>query len=141
MIEFFFEEIEPFSINEKLITVWLSNVCDSEEKELSELNVIFCSDEYLLKKNIEFLNHDYYTDIITFDYCVDHLVLGDLFISIERVKDNALLNKVSFKNELHRVLVHGVLHLCGYEDKSTDDEIMMRFKEGHYLKDIVSRET
>jgi probable rRNA maturation factor len=141
MIEWFFEDTDSFDFSKSIIEVWLSDVCDAEDKELSELNIVFCSDEYLLKKNVEFLNHDYYTDIITFDYCVDSLIVGDLFISIDRVKENAELNHVSVENELYRVLVHGVLHLCGYKDKSEDDEIMMRYKEGFYLEHIVSRGT
>ena len=110
-------------------------------KKLKEVNLIFCSDEYLLKMNIEFLHHDYYTDIISFDYCEGKLVSGDLFISKDRVSENAVSNKVGFLRELNRVVVHGVLHLCGFKDKSEEESEIMRGKEDYYLSKIVSRET
>jgi len=91
--------------------------------------------------NIEFLQHDYYTDIISFDYCEDNLIIGDLFISKDRVFENANDNNVLFSIELQRVIVHGVLHLCGYKDKLDDEVLLMRLKENYYLDKIVSRET
>ncbi len=141
MINLFFEEIEPFEVNSRMYKDWLSVVCVEEQKELNEVNLIFCSDEYLLKMNIEFLQHDYYTDIISFDYCEGKLISGDLFISKDRVCENAIINKVGFSMELNRVVVHGVLHLCGYKDKSEDEVDVMRGKEDYYLSKIVSRET
>jgi len=141
MINLFFEEIEPFEVNSRMYKDWLSVVCVEEQKELDEVNLIFCSDEYLLKMNIEFLQHDYYTDIISFDYCEGKLISGDLFISKDRVCENAIINKVGFSMELNRVVVHGVLHLCGYKDKSEDEVDVMRGKEDYYLSKIVSRET
>jgi len=103
---------------------------------IDTISVIFCSDDYLLSVNKEYLNHDYYTDIITFDYSVDTEISGDLFISIDRVKENSTEFNVPFLNELHRVLVHGVLHLCGYGDKSPVEETLMRSKEDFYLLSI-----
>ena len=104
-----------------------------EQKAIENLNFIFCSDAYLLEKNRQFLNHNTYTDIITFDYCKDQLIIGDVFISIERVKENAESFKVHFEKELDRVLIHGVLHLLGYKDKSDQEKIQMREKEEFYL--------
>ena len=141
MINLFFEEIEPFEVNGDFYKEWLSVVCVDEQKKLNEVNLIFCSDEYLLNINIEFLQHDYYTDIISFDYCEGKLISGDLFISKDRVIENAGNNNVAFLVELNRVVVHGVLHLCGYKDKTDGDVLVMRSKEDYYLSKIVSRET
>jgi len=120
--------------DENLISTWVSNVIKSEGFTEDEINYIFCDDDYLHKLNVEFLNHDTLTDIISFDYSVGKIVQGDIFISIERVKDNASDYKVTFLEELHRVIVHGVLHYCGYKDKSDDDAKVMRQKENDYLK-------
>jgi probable rRNA maturation factor len=141
MVNLFFEDVEILGLDPEFFISWLSDCCDTEGKSLEEVNLIFCSDEYLLQKNIEFLQHDYYTDIITFDYCQGDLIMGDLFISKDRVIDNAQTNGVSFEIELNRVIVHGVLHLCGYKDKSVDEEKLMRSKEDFYLDRIVPRET
>jgi rRNA maturation RNase YbeY len=141
MINLFFEDVEVPNLQTPLLIDWLSVVCAEEGKVLDEVNLIFCSDEYLLKMNLEYLQHDYYTDIISFDYCEANRILGDLFISKDRVLDNADQNNVTFDLELQRVIVHGVLHLCGYKDKSEDEEKLMRTKEDYYLSKIVSRET
>ena len=141
MINIFFEEVDEFEIDSKILISWLNDTCKNESKNLEEVNLIFCSDDYLLQMNTEFLEHDYYTDIITFDYCVGDTILGDLFISVDRVKDNAVIHKVDFYNELDRVIVHGVLHLCGYKDKSKDEAKIMREKEDYYLSKNVPRET
>ena len=141
MVDFFSEDIDSPNLDEDGLISWLSLVCKSEALILNEINIIFCSDDYLLKMNIEHLSHDYYTDIITFDYCYDKEVLGDLFISLERVLDNAKTNNVLFINELCRVMVHGVLHLCGYKDKTLEESSLMRSKENHYLSLYVPRET
>lgn len=106
-----------------------------------DLSVIFCGDDYLLKLNQDFLQHDYYTDIITFDYCENGFINGDLIISLDRVLDNSSVEKVSYKEELYRVVFHGVLHLCGYNDKLANDILIMRSKESQYLNSFVSRET
>lgn len=116
-------------VNEDEFFVWIENVINSENKSLGEISYIFCDDEYLLEINKQYLNHDYYTDIISFDYTENEVVSGDIFISIDRVKENALDYGVSFDNELKRVIIHGILHFCGYKDKSQEEERMMRLKE------------
>jgi rRNA maturation RNase YbeY len=132
MIDFNYET--EFTLeNEGAISNWISNVIKSENKKEGEINYIFCDDEYLLQINQEHLQHDYYTDIISFDYTVGNEINGDIFISIERVKDNAVDFNVTFEGELKRVLVHGILHYCGYKDKSESDELLMRSKEDEKL--------
>lgn len=128
MISFNYETNFELS-NEALYEDWVSRVIESEDKTEGEINYIFCDDEYLLQKNIEFLNHDTLTDIISFDYTMGNLISGDIFISVERVKENAQDFKVSFDDELRRVMAHGILHYCGYKDKSEEDEKVMREKE------------
>ena len=113
---------------------WLMNVAKSEEKAIHEINYIFCDDEYLLKINQEYLNHNTYTDIISFDNSVDDDLAGDIFVSIDRVKDNAQKFEVSFKDELRRVMVHGILHFMGYKDKTKEESLTMREKENEKLK-------
>jgi rRNA maturation RNase YbeY len=108
---------------------WISRIIESEGFDEGEINYIFCDDEYLHKINVEYLDHDTLTDIISFDYTVGNLIQGDIFVSVERVKDNANDFNVSFEEELKRVLSHGVLHYCGYKDKSQKDEALMRSKE------------
>ncbi len=119
--------------NELNTSSWILNAITSEGKTLGEVAYIFCSDDYLHKINLEQLNHDTYTDIITFNYCEGDLISSDIFISIDRVKENALTYKVDFFNELHRVIIHGILHLIGYDDKSESDQVVMREKEDFYL--------
>lgn len=133
MIDIAYESTPDLSLSSEKLTSWLSSVAESEGFSLSDLTLIFCSDDHLLKINQDFLEHDYYTDIITFDYCSDDLISGDLFISIDRVIDNAKYFNVTFDQELHRVIVHGVLHLCGYQDKSPEEETIMRQKESDAL--------
>ena len=120
--------------NERMHADWLSSVVSSESKIEGELNYIFCDDIYLLKINNEFLLHDTLTDIISFDYSIGNILHGDMFISIERVHENASNFKVTFNEELKRVMVHGVLHYCGYNDKCAEDEVMMRHKEEEKMK-------
>ncbi|MEZ7498424.1 rRNA maturation RNase YbeY [Flavobacterium sp. Arc3] len=132
MINFNYEN--EFNLeNEGAITKWLSEVILSEGKKEGEINYIFCDDEYLHKINLEYLNHDTLTDIISFDYTMGNEIGGDIFISVERVQDNASDFKVSFEEELRRVMVHGVLHYCGYKDKGEEDESLMRSKENEKL--------
>lgn len=120
----------PFQLaNEEAYSNWISSVIVSEDKQEGELNYIFCSDDYLLNINVQYLNHDTLTDIISFDYSVGNLLQGDIFISIDRVKENATDFHVSFEEELKRVMIHGVLHYCGYKDKTPNDESIMRSKE------------
>lgn len=133
MIDFNYET--DFTLdNEEAIANWLSISVISENKKLGEINYIFCDDEYLTKINIEFLNHDTLTDIVSFDYSVGNEINGDIFISIERVKENASDFNVSFNEELKRVMVHGLLHYCGYKDKTEADELLMRNKEDEKMK-------
>jgi probable rRNA maturation factor len=115
--------------NEIEYSEWISKVIISENKNEGEINYIFCDDEYLLEINQQYLNHDTLTDIISFDYSIGNELHGDVFISIERVRENAEEFNVSFDEELKRVLVHGILHYCGYKDKSDKDEVVMRQKE------------
>lgn len=132
-INFHFE-IEGFSLeNEDVRVKWLMNVCHREAKELTVLNYIFCSDEYLLDINRKYLDHDYYTDIISFPLKTDPIE-GDIFISVDRVRENALEFGVEFDLELARVMVHGLLHFMGYDDHSEEDIAIMRAKENEYIK-------
>lgn len=135
MIQFNYET--DFSLeDEDRLAAWISSVITSEGFTEEEINYIFCDDEYLFKLNVEFLDHDTLTDIISFDYSIGKIIQGDIFISVERVKENAEDFNVEFLNELHRVMVHGVLHYCGYKDKSETDEALMRSKEDFYLKQL-----
>lgn len=115
--------------NESKYETWIDEVIESEGKEAGEINYIFCDDEYLHNINMQYLDHDTLTDIISFDYCIGDLISGDVFISVERVGDNAQDFDVSFHEELLRVMAHGVLHYCGYKDKSDEDAKLMRSKE------------
>ena len=115
--------------NQKKLAEWISNVISSEDFEVGEINYIFCDDIYLHKINQEFLKHDTYTDIISFDYTLGKEVGGDIFISIERVLENAEKFNEVFENELHRVMIHGVLHFMGYKDKTKKEKTLMRTKE------------
>jgi rRNA maturation RNase YbeY len=124
-----------FHLKNKLkIKSWIKKIVEEEKKQLGQINFVFTSDEELLKTNIQFLNHNTYTDIITFDNCVNKEIIGDILISIERVKDNANKFNVEFNEELRRVIIHGVLHLCGYKDKKASEKEIMRFKENLALK-------
>lgn len=128
MISFNYET--DFELSDEIaISDWLSQVILSESKKEGDINYIFCDDEYLHKINVEYLDHDTLTDIISFDYSVGNELHGDIFVSVERVADNAKDFEVSFDEELKRVLVHGILHYAGYKDKSEEDELKMRQKE------------
>lgn len=120
--------------NKRKIYDWIQTVIYNESKAPADISVILCTDEYLLEMNKKYLAHDYYTDIITFDYSEDKMVCGELFISVDRVKDNAEKEKVSIEKELMRVIIHGVLHLCGYGDKTKKQKETMRKKEDEALK-------
>jgi probable rRNA maturation factor len=119
--------------DEDNIVLWLHRAAKEEKKHIEGVQYIFCDDAYLHKINLEFLKHDNYTDIITFDYCIGDELISDIYISTERVKENAKIYEVSFKEELKRVMIHGLLHLCGYKDKSKDEAMQMREKENFYL--------
>lgn len=132
MISFNYETDFNFD-NEEKLSNWISSVICDEGFTEGEVNYIYCDDEYLLKLNVDFLNHNTLTDIISFDYTIGNTIHGDIYISIERVLYNANKFKVEFLDELSRVMVHGILHYCGYNDKSPKDKQMMRVKEDHYL--------
>ena len=133
MVRYFTEDIK-FDYKERRRTSrWLKLVAESEIRRLGDVSVIFCSDPYILDINLKYLQHDYFTDIITFDYCEGDTLSGDLFISIDSVRENAVLYKTEFEEELNRVIVHGVLHLIGYDDHTEADKKEMRSKENYYL--------
>lgn len=140
MVNIFYENTEILDFDPEFFVLWLKEVSSIEGRELGDINIICCSDEHLLTINKEYLNHDYYTDIITFDYS-DSDICGDLFISVDRVDDNANELGVSFNTEFNRVVVHGVLHLLGYKDKTEEDREVMTCAENKYLSLAVSRET
>jgi rRNA maturation RNase YbeY len=131
MIQFFYENL-PESVNTEY-TTWLKDIILSEDKKLGEINYIFCDDEYLLKVNQDYLQHDYYTDIITFDYVKGKTISGEIFVSLQRISDNASTLSKNYEEELRRVLAHGILHLCGYKDKTKEEELLMRSKEDFYI--------
>ena len=120
--------------NEAEISSWLSKVILSENKKEGDINYIFCDDDYLLEINQQYLDHDTLTDIISFDYCVGNELHGDIFVSIERVRENAVDFGVKFEEEILRVMGHGILHYCGYKDKTEQDELIMRQKENEKIQ-------
>ena len=133
MVRFYTEDCS-FSFKEKRLTSrWLKLVAGSEVKKLGDISIIFCSDPYILNVNLRYLQHDYFTDIITFDYCEGDTLSGDLFISIDSVRENAALYGTEFPDELNRVIVHGLLHLIGYDDHTDEQVAEMRAKENYYL--------
>ena len=135
MINFHAEAIDFKVLNPIKTKRWLKSVIESEGFELLEINYIFCNDEYLHTINVEYLEHDTLTDIITFDNSEeDQLIEGDIFVSIERIIDNTKDFNTTFEQEFKRVIVHGVLHLCGYFDKTDEDEKQMRDKEDYYIR-------
>ncbi len=133
--------VKPKFLKSRQLKLYIRTLVESEGFVPGDLAIVLCTDQYLLKVNQDFLNHDYYTDIITFDYCEGDAINGDLLISLDRVVENSLLENTSLVDELHRVIFHGVLHLCGYKDKSKKDIEVMRFKESYYLDLFVPRET
>lgn len=120
--------------NKRAISSWITDTIKEEEKQLEEISYIFCTDDYLLKINQEHLDHDTYTDIITFDYTEDGNITSEIYISVDRVRENAKNLGVETLDETHRVIIHGVLHLCGYNDKSELQALEMRNKEDYYLR-------
>lgn len=136
MITYNFETL--FNLNDtSIISDWIHKVISNEGFETGEINFIFCDDDYLLNLNVAFLDHDTLTDIISFDYTMGNLISGDVYISIPRVMENASIFNTSFQNELHRVIIHGILHYCGYKDKSEDEKLIMRSKEDEYLNVLI----
>lgn len=133
-IQFFEEDITYKLKNKTAVRKWITETVINEGFKLAELTYVFCSDEYLLQINQQYLNHDTYTDIITFDNSEEHnTIAGDIFISIERIKENAAKFAVTETQELHRVIIHGALHLLGYKDKTVADKKKMTLKEDYYL--------
>lgn len=122
--------------NEEKLSEWISKAIINEGFNEGEINYIFCDDAYLLKLNVEYLKHDTLTDIISFDYTIGKQINGDVYISSERVSDNAKDYNVTFENEMSRVLIHGILHYCGYKDKTEAEETEMRSKENYYISQL-----
>ncbi len=133
MISYYFEDTDFVFKGKTLNNRWLRLVAESEIRRLGDISIIFCSDNYILDINHKYLEHDYFTDIITFDYCERDRISGDLFISVDSVKENSLEYGVEFADEMNRVIVHGILHLIGYDDHTDEDISMMRKKENYYL--------
>ena len=136
MSVFFHKENVSFSINEELVVKWLDESVRPLGFVIGELSFIFCSDEYLKEINIKYLNHDFFTDVITFDYSKEKLLFGDVYVSTDRVKENAKTYSSSFNKELFRVIIHGVLHLCGFNDKTKKEKTLIRSKENEALSTI-----
>jgi len=132
-IQYCSEDISVPKFQKRKISGWIKETIISEEKIPGDISFIFCSDNYLLEVNKQYLNHDYFTDIITFDYVENNVVSGDIFISCDRVKENAREFNAEFLYELSRIIIHGILHLCGYKDKSKKDKLLMTQKEDFYL--------
>ncbi len=132
-ISFHTQEVEMPTIDEELLSQWIEKVAAIHNKKVGEIAYIFCSDEVILETNKQYLQHDYYTDIITFDYTLEDTISGDLFIGVETVASNAEKYQVSFKNELHRVLIHGILHLCDIDDKTPEQRETMEQEENKAL--------
>lgn len=133
MVRYYREDTKFIFKNKLANNRWLKFVAGSEIKTLGDVSIIFCSDNYILDVNVRYLNHDYFTDIITFDYCEGNRLTGDLFISVDSVKENSVEFGTDFDEELHRVIVHGLLHLIGYDDHTPDEQKVMRAKEDYYL--------
>ncbi|MBE6215658.1 MAG: rRNA maturation RNase YbeY [Bacteroidales bacterium] len=133
MISYYFEDTDFLFRKKTLNNKWLKLVAESEIRRIGDISIIFCSDNYILDVNQQYLQHDYFTDIITFDYCEGDRLSGDLFISVDSVRENAVEYGTEFDDELNRVIAHGILHLIGYDDHSEDDIAEMRSKENYYL--------
>lgn len=143
-IEFHFEDIVIPGFNPEFFRLWITEVTKRHEKTMGDLNYIFCSDDYILDVNKQHLNHDYYTDIITFNYNVEDVISGDVFISYDTIQSNAIeFSKGSVLDELDRVIIHGILHLIGFNDKTDEEQLEMTKQEDLALvwRDDVSRET
>jgi rRNA maturation RNase YbeY len=134
MITYQTEDITLPNISKRVISNWIKTIAQQYDKKIGEIAYIFCSDEYILKINNEYLKHDYYTDIITFDYSNGKIISGDIFISLETVKSNAEKYNQVFETELHRVIIHGILHLCGQKDKTDEERAEMTRKENQALQ-------
>ncbi len=129
MIEFYYEQVPDNQVNENIIKSWISKIITGNNSFLGSINYIFCNDDYILDINKQYLNHDYYTDIITFDYCDNKIISGDLFISLDTVLSNSEKFSTTYTQELYRVIIHGILHLLGFKDKSEEEVAEMRNQE------------
>jgi probable rRNA maturation factor len=136
-IQFYREDIPEININKGLTKQYLKQLIEDQKRKAGTISIIFCSDEYLLKMNKEYLNHDFFTDVITFNYCEKEFVSGDIFISINRISENSEKFHESFNRELLRVLFHGVLHLVGYNDKTSEEKKLMKKMEDFYLDKFI----
>lgn len=132
----FFEDVKNIKLKKSALSRYVKTLINNENKKLGSVSVVFCSDDYLLDMNKKYLDHHYFTDIITFDYVEGDIISGDLFISVERLKENAEKFGNSFTQELYRVVFHGVLHLVGYNDKTKEEKIKMRAMENFYLNGV-----
>ena len=129
-----FYSVGTFSLKtEAAVAACIKAIAAEESRKVGDITFVFCDDNYLLKINKEFLDHDTYTDIITFDYSAGNEMISEVYVSTTRVEENAKKYKQTFENEIHRVIIHGVLHLCGYNDKAEEEKQIMRDKENHYL--------
>ena len=133
-ISFQSEKVELPQINEKEISDWIKSVAQTHNREIGEISYLFCDDEKILEVNQEYLNHDFYTDIITFDYSEGNIISGDIIISLQTVESNSQMYQTDFIEELHRVIIHGILHLCGLNDLTDEEEYAMREAENSALK-------
>ena len=136
-VYFHCENINFTLSNKSKISSWIELVISKNKKNTSNINIIFCNDNYLIGINKKYLSHDYYTDIITFDNSISNDISADIFVSIDRVKDNANKIKIDFNTELHRVIIHGILHLCGFNDKLEEEKTEMRSLEDKYLSELI----
>ena len=135
-VELFYEDTQTLKLQKSNLKKYINLLINSEFKKVGEISVILCSDKYLLEINIEYLKHNYYTDIITFNYVEGNLISGDLFISVDRVKENSIVFNTGLIKELYRVIFHGILHLIGYNDKTEEEKKIMKAKEDLYLDEV-----
>lgn len=133
MISYYFQDTDFKFRDRRKTNEWLKLAAESEIRRIGNISIIFCSDNYVLDINQKYLQHDYFTDIITFDYCEEDRLSGDLFISVDSVRENSVEFGTEFKDELNRVIIHGLLHLVGYDDHTEKDIKLMRSKENYYL--------
>lgn len=133
-ISFFNADVALKIINKKALQAFILSIVQEEGKSITSATIIFCSDTYLLTLNRQFLNHDFYTDILTFDLSVNDSISGEIYVSVDRVKENAAMLDIPFSQELNRIIFHGILHLCGYKDKVKKDKVRMTQKENEYLE-------
>ena len=139
-LNIFYEEIQPLTLKKSILKKYIKSLINNELKSMGDVTIILCSDNYLLEMNQKYLNHDYYTDIITFDYVENTMVSGDLFISYDRIVENAKEFNTAIIRELYRVIFHGILHLTGYNDKSSKEKLLMKEKENFYLSGVDFKE-